>query len=177
MEFDINNFIGKSKQSVFNIAVIIVALIFSLKVYSGEMKKIKKLESNISLETKKNEGLVRLDKIMKGFEIFKNKINGNKSIPALINKIGNIAKGSLVKIASIRPQPEEQLASYVKYSFELSVTAKSFHLLGKFISKLENSPDVYFIERLSIRSGLASQTDAQFEVSADLRLNTILVID
>ena len=56
--------------------------------------------------------------------------------------ISGIAKDSSVKILSVKPNIETTVDSYSSPSFLITLSAASYHILGDFISKIENHKEL-----------------------------------
>lgn len=170
--------INTHKNKVVNIILIILALLIANNIYKTQAKNIATLREKKDAELKKNAVLKEIVKLEKKITAVKNMVN-NKDISTVINTLGNIAKESSVKIVSLRPQTERDYPFYVKYSFDLNVMSSSYHPIGKFISKLENSADIYTVDLINIRPISAQyipQTEATTDkINVELKVSTILI--
>ena len=138
------------KDIIIDILIILTALFIISKNYKSQINKVKSLEEKRDVEIKKNVVLNDIEKYEKVLNSY-NKGLSKKDVSAVINIINNIAQSSNVGIDSLRPLGEEDYPVYVKYPFELKFNASNYHLIGKFISNLENHPFLFFINLLSIQ--------------------------
>lgn len=145
---DIGSF-TEHKNKILNIALILIVLAVSNNIYKKQQKVINSLKQAKAQEIKKNEVLNELVKLNQEIGLYKDFVN-KKDISSIVNRLGNLADESKVKIVSIKPGQEESFPVYTKYQFQMTVNVDSYHNIGKFISKLENNPDVYFIESVKI---------------------------
>jgi len=169
---DVNNLINKAKERLLNIIIIILALIIAFNHYKTKAKDAELLKDKLNTELRKNEVLKNISNLEKKFTLLRNKIN-DKSISLVIDSLGNMAKESNVNITFIKPQNENNRGIYTSYPFQLTVTAKDFHKIGKFISKIENSPDIYIVENIIITSNF--NLEGEGEIIANLLLDTITI--
>lgn len=163
--------IEKSKKSILNIAIVILALIISVNIYKGQVKDVTDLIQRRESSLKNNVLLQEISQLEKKIDSYKTAIN-NKDMSAIINTLNTIAGNSGVELVSIRPKPAEDYPVYVKYGFTLNITTKRYHDLAKFISQVENSSDIYVIERFGV--GITIDADKNKGLAAELILNTVL---
>lgn len=149
-------FAGKNIKKLLNIGIIILALIIASNIYKQQGRQIETLKSKNDLEEKKNTVIESIGKKEKTISAYKNLLV-KRDASSVINTVGNIAKGSEVKIMSIKPGQEQRLADYVKMPFDLTVTAPDYHAIGNFISRLESYQDVYIVEAIGIRADAQSK--------------------
>ena len=168
MEFT-QEVINKHKNKLLNILVLIIAVIVAYNIFKVQNLKAVSLENKKETEIKKNEVLAEINKLENKIGSYKKFIN-RKDVPSVINTINNIAKESMVKIVSIKPQPDkDDNPDYAVYSFSLLVNAEDYHALGRFIAKLESSSDLYSVDNLDIK------TVQEETIAADLILSTFLM--
>ncbi len=142
--------ITKYKNTIINVALVVLALFFAFRIYEAQNKKIIVLKEKAENEVKKNDVLEEITAIEQKIGVLKKSVN-SKDMNTSLNTIAAIAKENSVKIISIRPTEQTTFALYVKYPFELMVSVDSYHSLGKFISKLENHPNVFSVDVLEMR--------------------------
>ncbi len=164
--------LSRYKNIIFNLGVIILVLIFAGNVYKRQVKDIEVIKTTRDSEARKNEVLGNIRQKEKKINSFKNAIN-KKDVSLIMNPLSSIARDSSVKIISIGPQGEKDYPVYLKYSFALVVTANNYHNIGKFISKLENSGDIYIVESINIVESEGQSKEEKCK--AKLRLSTILI--
>ena len=169
--------VNKHKRKLLNIVVLIISLIIAYNIFKSQSLKAASLEQKKETEMKKNEVLAEINKLENKVDSYKKFIN-RKDIPSVINTINNIAKDSMVKIVSIKPQPNrDDNPDYTVYSFSLAVNAEDYHALGRFIAKLESSGDLYGVDSLNIRElseGARGAKQAE-GIAAELVLSTFLM--
>ncbi len=169
--------IEKIKNNIFNILIIILALLFFRSIYKNNAKKVASLLDSRNAHTKKNELLASIDHSEKTVKKLKNIIN-NKSSSSILNNIGNFAKEFGLNIISLKPQTQITYANYSKEPVDLVISAGSYHVVGKFISRLENSTDLYVIESLKInRNPGAKKSDSLDKLKVSLKLSTYFIKD
>lgn len=154
MKLSINlTLIKKYKKKILNIAIIfILTLIINNAVYKRQTQIIESLEQKKDSEIKKNALLEGFTYLEKSFNSYKN-LFYKKDVSLIINTINNIAKEADVKVISIKPDKERDYTAYIEYPFKLVISSASYHAIGNFISKIENSPDIYMVESMEIELG------------------------
>lgn len=174
---DFISLINRYKNYILNIIIIGLVLIIAMNIHKNQTKNIALLRETKKLEIRKNAVLGDIAQSEEKIRVFKDAVN-KKDISSTMNTVSNIAKDLSIKIISFKPQSERNYTFYVKYPFDLSISAPDYHSIGKFISKLENHPDIYTVDRISIRPLLARGEGAPtHKLIADLTINTILVKD
>jgi len=174
---ELSGLINQHKNKFINSAILIIAVVIAFNIHVGENKKIAVLEEQKNQELRKNEILNEIAALEKKVSTYRKQVN-NKEISGVINKIGNIAKDSRVDLLSINPKQKIDYELYTKYDFGIDVSASSYHNIGKFISSLENDPDIYFVDNIAISLEQAEQEDKDKnmqKLKADLQVSTILV--
>jgi Tfp pilus assembly protein PilO len=168
---DVINLINKYKEHVLNIIIIIIALIIAFNNFKAKTRDLVLLKAKLNTEVKKNDVLKDVSRLGEITTSLKNNIN-NKAISSVINTLGNIANEAGVKIILIKPYNENYQGVYTRYPFESVVSSNSYHGVGKFISLIENSPDIYTVENLVITS---NPKEGEDRILTKLILNTILI--
>lgn len=165
------------KNVVLNIIIIIAALIVANNIYKFQSKGKGELEALKADEMKKNEKVEAIIQLGKKINDYKELV-GEKDVNTLLDKIGDIAKASNVEISSITPAQEQAYSVYTQYPFNVSCGADSYHAIGKFISNLENNPDIYIIDKVDIRpntQGSTAKGQRINRIKADLKINAIVI--
>jgi Tfp pilus assembly protein PilO len=160
--------VNKNKNMIINLAIVIVAAVFAFNIHKAQTLNTKNLKAQKEIEEKKNVILVDINKLAKEYSDYNNLLGVN-DIPTLINNIGEIAKGSGIKIVSIKPIARQSQALFIKSPFDLTISAESYHSIGLFVSKLESSPNIYMIDYIDIKSakdGAKQILNASIRVSA-----------
>src|SRR3989338_180475 len=166
-----------SKNVMLNLAVIILALIIAGNIYKNQTQALEALKEKKEMELKKNAVLADIGSLENRIYAYKDLLNV-KDLSSTINKINSMAREVDIKIVSIRPQAEKDYVVYIKYFFDLEVTARNYHHLGKFISRIEDSPDIYIIERTDIKPESRMQEQGQEETkenSANISISTVFL--
>ncbi|MCX5711532.1 MAG: type 4a pilus biogenesis protein PilO [Candidatus Omnitrophica bacterium] len=165
--------LSKNKFAAVNGAVVILALIISFNIFNAQNKGVAVLEERKNQEIQKNQILSEISLLEKKVNVYKKGIN-SKDISSVINKIGNIAKDSSVYLVSVRPEKSADYGQYTKYNFFVNVSSDNYHKLGDFVSRIENSPDIYFIDNLQISLVAASEAEPG-KLNANFYISTILI--
>ncbi len=163
-----------NKNKVINIVIVLVAVVIAFKIYGKQQVEIANLKSTAELEAKKNGVLAEIGLLEKKLGSLKKTIN-SKDVSLVMNSVGAIAKDNGVKVVSFKPQSEKDFPVYTKYSFDLVVSASTYHKIGKFISVLESSPEIYMVESISIINSAVEGENAKIDVQ--LMLSTVLMKD
>jgi len=159
----------KYRSQLFQFASVILTLIIVVKMFKAQTQQVDSLKSVREIEFNKNEILANISQLEKKVIAYKNKFE-KKDLSLVINTISNIARDSNVKITSIKPKKEESLQAYMKFPFEMVVGADSYHVIAKFISKLENHVDIlFFVDNATFVPG--EQTGGK--LTANLTISTI----
>ncbi len=166
---ELNELTRKYKNNIFNIALIIFALIVANNIYKKQAKVIESLKAKVDLELKKNDVLNGIGQLEKKINSYKSLLTRKES-NVVMNVITNIARDSEVKIISIRPASENRQADYIKFTFALILNTPNYHALGKFISKLESYQDVYSVETVTV----ASQDETKRALTVNLNVSSIV---
>lgn len=169
---DLTNRLGKGKNKIVNIALIILTLIAAPNIYISKAKKSESLNAQKAIELKKNEVLGRIARSEKKIKFYKD-LFSKKDASLIMNTVNSIARDSNVKIILIKPGTEERESVYTKYPLVLTINVDGYHGLGKFISRIENHPDIYFVDEINIKTqSAASQPSSALTVN--LTLNVIV---
>lgn len=164
----------RHKNKVINMAIVLLALLVSNNIYKRQAADIAQFRSRKDTEIKKNEVLNNIALGQKNIRRLKDIIN-RKDISRTINTLGDIAKASAVEIISLKPQAEkDDNPVYVKYSFNVVISAADYHSIGKFISTLEKSADIYMVDDMSIE---LIKEGNKTKHQAGITLSTILIKD
>lgn len=156
--------------------IIVFTLIITLVIYRTQTKQIELLQVNKYREIKKNEVLNEISRTEKAVKLYKNKnILSQKDAPSVMGIISGIAKDSNVIIISIKPDTEVSYPLYIKYPFISVIAADSYHAIGNFISKIENQPDMYSVDIISIRPQEESHVSDKVLAQAPKPENKLIV--
>jgi len=170
-------FINRYKNRILNIVILVIASIIAKNIYTSQALKVTVLQQKKETEIKKNEVLAGITNLEKKISSYKNFIN-KKEISSVVNIISNFAQETGAKISSVKPQSEIEETDYIVYPFVLAVSVKDYHSLGRFISKLESSADIYNVEVINVRSRSGryyAQSDQSEGLDVSLTVNTVLL--
>ncbi len=171
----VTDLINAHKNKLLNIAVIILALIVANNINKSQNKDIGSLQVKEDAEVKKNQVLASISDSEKRINFYR-KMFHKKDMSSVINTISNIANGLDIKIISIRPDNEKSYPVYIEYPINLVISAKDYHSIGKFISKIESSSDIYLVGELNIEASSGSQAPEEgYAITARLGLNTLFM--
>ncbi|MCX5708094.1 MAG: type 4a pilus biogenesis protein PilO [Candidatus Omnitrophica bacterium] len=162
---------AKIKENAITVLVLVIAVIIAFKVYQSKEIEIQKLNTRKAEEEQKNAVLGEIGGLENKLENLKKNFTAKEPKTGM-EKIGDIAKSASVQIVRINPLKETVSNVYTKYPYEVILSAKDYHQVGKFISLLENSPDSYLVENLVINSNAAGGT---VSISASLTVYTIII--
>lgn len=150
----------KYKIRILSVGIALLTLIVVANLFGSQGRRKEMLLANKETELKRNEVLASISKLEKKIASYK-KVFNKRDASAVINTISNIAKESNVKIISMKPRQEENFPAYIRYPFELVIGVDSYHVIAKFISKIENYPEMFFIDRFEIKLTTANKEDTQ----------------
>lgn len=160
----------KNKNVILNILILLLAVFIAFNfVYKKQEQELQGLMAQKDTEIKKNAVLQNIGRIERRIADYKAMLPQRDPSEA-INAVNDIARACDVKIVSIRPAVSEEKAGYVISGFEASLSAPSYHALGRFISSLENYQDIYIIDSVDITGGEPGK-----ELTARLTVSTIAV--
>jgi len=166
--------IGQYKNQIANLAVIIFLVIVSINIYKGQSNNIAVFISRSDADAKKNTLLEEIKQSAQRMNSLRDFIN-NKDVSSALTTLSNIATETGMKISSLRPGAAVDLPLYVKYPFELTIKAKSYHAIGKFIGQIENNPDIFIIDSLAITlQGQASDEGQEGYLGVMVRISTVI---
>ncbi len=165
---NLTDFTNKYKNLIFNIALVLGAIFIAYNfIYTRQLRDLASLKQEKETEIKKNAALEEVGKLEKRLNAYKNFLV-KKDTSLVIGALSDMAKVSGIEISSIRPETEQKFPTYAKIPFSLEMSADNYHALGKFISKMESSPDIYTVEDINIKT--QGQGD---KLSVSLKVNKI----
>lgn len=169
---ELTTFFNQYRKQLINLPVIILALVMANNIRKAQVRTVESLKLQKNEVIKQNEILAEIKQSQEKLNFYKNVLK-QKDRTILMNTIGNIAKESEVRILSIKPLKERDYPAYVQYPFTLSISANNYHLIGKFISRLESSADIYWVDSLDMSPAQESETSLIKGINAGLTLSTI----
>jgi Tfp pilus assembly protein PilO len=149
MNVDIFEQLGKYKNVVINLVIVFVALGVAYNIYEKQDKVVRELADQKDAEAKKTGVMAEIQELYKKLESVKTTVN-KKDVSRVMNNVASVARDHSIQILSMRPAAPTSFELYTRYPFEVNILAQSYADLGKFVSELENHPDVYFTETLDI---------------------------
>jgi Tfp pilus assembly protein PilO len=159
------------KDVIADILMIALTLFVVSINYKSQINNAKSLEEKRDAEIKKNLVLDDIGKSEGALNAY-NEGMSKKDVSEVINIINNIALVSGIEINSLRPLREEDYPVYIKYPFEIRFNTHNYHLIGKFISNLENHPVLFFINLLNVQQSSGfGMPDRQDSSKVELTLN------
>jgi len=167
----VNRFLVFIQEKLSDVLPIAIACFISVMIFQNQQKKIEELTAIKTSEEKKNAVIEEIISSEKKLNAMKKVIN-KKDIASAFNTFSELATRSNVVLVAVKPLNEKKQGVFTSYSFDLTVKAGSFHDLGVFLAKLENSQDIYFLNKFLIKY---SETDKEKIFDMGLSLDTILV--
>lgn len=165
---------AKYKNIIANIAVVLAAVFISFNIYSSQQKDVAAFEQKKAGEIEKNKIIEQVGLLENKYMSYKRYVN-KKDASQVIGTIGELAERYAVKIISVRPGAREATPVYVKYPFNLNVQAENYHILAKFIAKLESHPHIYIIKALNIRLESGAAQKSKSNINADIDFYTFIL--
>ena len=164
----------RSKNDILNVGVILLALFIAFQIYKSTDEKVTTLKTKQNDELKKNEVMDEISILEKKVEKYQ-RFFAKKDMSYVVNAISDIARNCSINITSIRPSGQEAGDDYTRPVFLLVLTAPDYHSLGKFISQIEDSKDVYMVGGVSIASGISGDVTGgnEMNLKVTLRISTI----
>ncbi|MDD5432934.1 MAG: type 4a pilus biogenesis protein PilO [Candidatus Omnitrophica bacterium] len=139
------------KNTIINLGFVLIGIIISVYIYNQNTKEIKSLEFNQEQEKKRNAALLGISELEKRIDVYK-RLLPKKEASAIINELTSFAQSAGVQVVSVRPS-EEKITSYCVLSpFDVVINALDYHAVGRFVSSIESSKDVYLVDNVNIRN-------------------------
>lgn len=166
--------ISKYNKNILNIVIIIIALVFSSVIFNNQNETIKKLQSKIIKEEKKIVLLKKISELEKISADYK-KLFGEVEPSTVINSITTIAKRYGISVVSVKPEQEKKVSFYMRYPYRLSISAKGYHEIGRFIAALENYNQVFIVDSFEMKmpTNIKKAAGDTGEVTVELKLAAI----
>jgi len=167
---EILEFLKEHKDKASNIAIIAVALIVSLKIYDIQNKHIQSLKAKNETELKKNDALKNISRLEIEIQNYKSMLKAKDSSTVMAT-LSSIAKDTGVQVLSIKPSSEQKYSAYLQeVPYTISVVAPNYHVLGKFISKIESNKNVYIIDDAKV----SPETQGD-KLTANLKIGSLIL--
>lgn len=149
----------QDKKNYFSIAMVIFTIITSLVINKSQEKKIESLSIERDAEMKKSQALLDISNSEKAMKSLKNTL-AKKDIVSVTDILTNTAKASNIALVSVKKSSEENQALYTSSRFICVIGADSYHDIGKFISKIENHPGIFYIDAMSVNAAQEESPEA-----------------
>ena len=141
--------LAKSNNMIFNLIIIIVALVGAIKIYQNQAKTMESWKARISDEQAKQKIGQNINYLDNRLALIRKQyFHKDKSV--FMNNINTTAKELGMQIISFKPAVEQFSPNYIKPEFGFTVFAPNFEALANFVNKLEVNPDFYLIEALDL---------------------------
>ncbi|MCM8801484.1 MAG: type 4a pilus biogenesis protein PilO [Candidatus Omnitrophica bacterium] len=164
-----------NKNTLVHVGIIILVLIIASNIYKRQKDILRDLKKKENSELEKNKVISNINQLEKLLTSYRPLFVKDNSL--LITTISNIARETDVKIISFQPRNEIKLPTYIKYPVDLTLEARNYHFLGRFLSKLESYAQVFVVESLRVASpisALAKGKESNLEVSLSLYAVSLL---
>ena len=165
--------VNKHKNKIFNLVVVIIAIIIAFNIYKKQLEKIDSLKANIVEEEKKNRILDSIERSGARIDSYR-RLLAKKETGSSMNDINNIARDSGIRIISIKPAGEDSFSDYIKYNYDLTISALDYDSLAQFVNALEVYRSVYIIDVLEVRAPSYSKDK---ELTANLRVSSVAMLE
>ncbi|MFA6217211.1 MAG: type 4a pilus biogenesis protein PilO [Candidatus Omnitrophota bacterium] len=164
-----------NKSKLIHIVFVCICAMIARNIFIAGQKDLKKLTLEQEKGKVANTILTEIVVSEKQYTAYKGLLNV-KDPGVILNSISTLAKNSLVKILSMKPQMQKEYPLYTYYSFEMTISTDSFHKIGQLVKSLENSNEVFLIDSLSVTaqtSGDAGSSSKKIE--AEFLISTLLI--
>ena len=138
----------KRRDLMVFVILLCLGVVIGANFYSAQMRELSKIKTSISEEKKKNELIPKINKALNTLDAYKKRLQ-KKDASFFMNKVAGFGQESNIRINSLTPGSAQERDTFVKQPLALSAEA-TYHQLGKFISKIENSPEFLRVERMSV---------------------------
>ncbi len=185
MDFDIKRIIEWVKFRKVEVSILaglfVIGLILSFLLFQPQARKIQEYNNSLISSSKDTSNLrtaqVELNELKKEITVIEEtlaehekKLFSQEDTQAFLNYINRLAKFYNVRILKINPlsQVENEVKSldkvYLAMPYRLSLTC-SYHNLGKFLNKLEQSKDSFVrVDSLSIQADNSNMREHKVEL-------------
>ena len=120
------------------------------KIYKTTVNSVKGINTSISTENANVDILKRLSTLQHTLSDYRGYFAKETDASWLVDKVSKEASNSGLNIISLNPQPLATRRSFVCGSVNLTAGG-TFHQLGDFVAKMENSKEFIKIEKLSFK--------------------------
>ncbi|HOW42674.1 MAG TPA: hypothetical protein P5110_07795 [Candidatus Omnitrophota bacterium] len=166
------------QKNIINLVVLGVLIVVAVIVYQKKQEEIAALRVDIETAQKTNQILAELGGLEKKAKELRKVINV-KDPQKIVDKLNGIAKQAGVTITSLKPKteskaPQDPNKPFIRYAFDVVVSAENYHANGKFISLLEQSPDMYTVDRMGFRP-IYKDEGNKFRLEITMEISTIMM--
>ncbi len=161
--------VEKIKNRLVALVMIVVTIVVIYKLYQNQNEQIEKINKLREIEIKKIAVLKDMQTTKQWLEAYKNLLTKVLE-ERVVSALSEFAKSVNMQVESFKPEIKKVNADYVEFPFTLTVKAKGYHDLAKFVSKIENYAQVLVITNADI----ASTDDRGSEITCRLSLSNIV---
>lgn len=148
--------IEDNKRFIFNLVIIAIFIFVAYNfIYKKQLKEMQSLKERVELEKKKGGLLSDIAKSEKDILSYKEFLS-EKDTNLIMDNLSHLAKSAGISIVSIRPSTRQKISDYTKLPFDLTLEVPNYNSLGKFISEVESSADVYIVDSVTVTPASAS---------------------
>lgn len=140
---------NRKKLLLISIIIIVVALIVGNSIFRTQSARVERLKAKVAQEKQKNRILIGIQKIEDEINSFLPRLLPKKDQDWLRRQATRIANESNVEILSISPKSPQDRGLYVWLPIGMEVEC-GYHQLGNFISLLESSRNLIWLESLDL---------------------------
>jgi|GEM_PF-2504614 len=120
------------------------------KIYKTTVNSVRAIDAGISRENTNVDILKRLNTLQHTLDGYRGYFAKETDASWLMDKVSKAASGSGLNIISMSPQPLANRKSFVCGSVNLT-TGGTYHQLGDFVARMENSKEFIKVEKLSFK--------------------------
>jgi Tfp pilus assembly protein PilO len=171
---DLQDILNRHREKILYPLVSVLVLIAALNIFKSQSLRAQFLKKQVKQETDKNEVIATISQSEKTIASYRDLLN-KKDISTMMNTLTAIAKAQNLYIVSMKPAAVENYPVYQKYPVSLIIHSLSYHALGKFINAVEKHPDMYIIDKMSIRP--VDSDTVEYSVVMDIQLSTVIFKD
>lgn len=158
--------ISKIKGNALTFLLVGAGLFVALSINKTKNAEIGRIKNEIEVEKRKNSILGEITLMEKRVDALKMKLNA-KEMSSVVQSLNALATKCGVTISFRNKQQEEPGPhdAYTRYFFELTLDAANFHKIGKFISSLEKSSEIFIVDTIQCSPQGGSKTSVKLLVS------------
>jgi len=147
----------KDAQKNINVLAIVGVVIFIItstiaivSIYRPYLNRHKMLRTQILEERDRNILLGKIRALSKYVKAYSDKLPRGKGVSWLVSEVSDMATKEKIEVLSIKPESPEDNTLYLRLSVVMDF-ACNYHQLGRFLSRLESSPQFLKVESLNIK--------------------------